>query len=502
MIHTRKEFMELRTRPIHIVGVATGEGIAVLRLLVAAEFEHVTVHDSRPQDVLRKAFRTTHGAYSRSEQDEIWDALQPIMKQGCFGQNFLTGVEPDAILSVGQGWKLTAELRRRVEGLLKESPLREMIGMTELYLALHAGTLIAVTGTNGKSTTISLIDHLLAAAGIDHRTAGNERSHRQFLHELADDSLAGCVALLEVSNRQLDQLESISPDIAVITSLTPDHLEEHGGWDGYRAAKARLFSSQQPEQVAVWNDDDLECRTIARKSDATTHISCGIGPRITSDNPPNSVMWDNGKLMSSARHGTTVIAEASDITVPGDHNLRNIAVGVAAALAAGVPSQIIPEALRSFSGASLRLEPLGTVGGVSFVSDLKSTTPEAAIAAINAFSDQRVHLICGGDNKGLEYQALAALISERNVNCYLLAGDASDALQREFAALEADPPVVWRFCDDLDSALREGFRAAAPGDAVIVSPAAAGFWTRHLDGGRSLRSRVRLLRNELEVPSS
>ena len=498
---SRDQLLHLKAEPVHVVGAASAEGVAVLRLLAALGFEDVTVHDMRERDVLRKAFRTTHGAYSRIEQDAIWTELKPTIARGRFGDEYLTGLEAARLVVLPQGWYLEEGNRARiVDAVPAEARITSMVG---LYFALHRGPIAAITGTNGKSTTVGLAEHLLTTAGVEHRTAGNERSNRQFLPEI-DALPAGIWALLEVSNRQLLQLDR-SPQVAAITALTPDHLEEHGGFDGYRDTKARLFATQSTLDVAIANADDAGALEVAERSPAAGAgrlVRCGVGAQ-----PAPSVTWLDGVLIAdgvpdardaAAPRTSAVIAVRDDLRMPGVHNERNAAVAVALALACGADPMRLAEGLRTYEGKALRLERLDDVAGVEVWSDLKSTTPEATVAALDALDPldaaagarRRIVLVAGGDDKGLDYGSLATAIAARDVRVYAVPGSATDALEQELSRVEGGAERFERVTG-LDAALDRGFDSAATGDIVIVSPAAAGFWTRELQGGSSLRSLVR-----------
>lgn len=496
-IKTREELLAWKDRPVHIVGAGSAEGIAVLRLFDALAFSNITVHDSRSREVMRKAFRTTHGAYSRIQQDAIWDSLISYMDAGHFEADYLTGIEEDALIVIGQGWKLDASNRHVIEELFSDSVGRIATSMTELYFALHDGVIAGVTGTNGKSTTVALIDHVLNEAGFDHKTAGNERSHRQFLHDFAQADWHG-LALLEVSNRQLDQLGYISPKVAAITSLTPDHLDEHGGFEQYAAVKRELFAHQSADDIAIVNADSEQCLALVEGSSAQV-VRCGL----VSHSAP-SVCWVGSELVAdgiptiSGQSFSGTIAKREDLSLLGDHNLRNAAVGVAVLLAVGVNADVIAPALRTFQGASLRLELLGKFLGSRWYSDIKSTSPEATLAAIAAVaesgSENGIVLIAGGDNKGLDYTELAQAVTARAVSVALVPGSASDQLGQKIIEFGG----TFQSVDDLDEGISWAVSTARPGNVIIVSPAAAGFWTSQLQNRPSLRSRIRDLEHDKE----
>jgi UDP-N-acetylmuramoylalanine--D-glutamate ligase len=492
---TRDELLALREQPVHVIGGASAEGIAVLRLLMALGFSDITVHDMRERAELRKAFRTTHGAFTRPEQDELWETLKPVLDRGRYGDDYLDGIDRAALVVLGQGWYLDATNRSRLVAAVPAGA--RVTSMVALYFELHRGPIAAITGTNGKSTTVALAEHLLRVAEVPFRTAGNERSSRQFLPEI-ESVPAGTWGLLEVSNRQLLQL-SRSPQVAAITSLTPDHLEEHeGGFRGYKDTKARLFTGQNAGDIAIVNADDAEALEVARRSPAAAAgrlVLCGTG-----DHGVPSVTWRDGVLIAEdvpthtgdgRREGQIVIASRQDLQLPGEHNARNAAVAVALALACGADPTSLAAGLRTFQGKALRLQLLEEVDGVAVWSDLKSTTPEATLAALDALAGRRVVLIAGGDDKGLEYGALAEAILGHDVRVLAVPGSATDKLERELVRRSDADAETFERADDLDAALDRAFEIAASGDCVIVSPAAAGFWTSQLQGGASLRSLVR-----------
>ncbi len=500
---SRDELLALRDAPVHVIGAASAEGVAVVRLLQDLRFTHVTVHDMRERATLRKAFRTTHGAYSRTEQDELWEQLRPVLDEGRYAEEYLDGIADAALVVLGQGWYLDEHNRARIVDAVPAAA--RVSSMTDLYFALHRGPFAAITGTNGKSTTSALAEHLLDAAGIAHRTAGNERSSRQFLPDVAHIA-PGTWALLEISNRQLLQT-SRSPQVAAITALTPDHLEEHEGLDGYEQTKARLFAHQGGNDVAIVNADDARALAVVEPASPVSVdrlVRCGTG-----DHRSPSVLWRDGVLIAedmpvydgSRRSGPVIIASDADLKLPGDHNRRNAAVAVAVALACGADPSLLAAGLRSFEGKALRLQHLEDVDGVSVWSDLKATTPEATLAAIEALGrDRRIVLVCGGDDKGLDYSRLAVALVARGVQVLAVPGSATDQLEREFEIAvreNAANDASFERVDGLETALDRAFELAASGDCVIVSPAAAGFWTSQLQGAKSLRS---LIRRRATVP--
>ena len=493
---SRDELIAMRSRTVHVIGAASAEGVAVMRLLVSLGFTSVVPHDMRERALLRKAFRTTHGAYTRQEQDAIWEQLAPLLDRGHFGDAYLTGISAGDVMSLGQGWYLEPGNRAQIVDAAREVSI--ILSMSSLYMALINGPVAGITGTNGKSTTTAFVEHCFDVAGTAVSVAGNERSSRQFLHEL-DSAAHDHWALLEVSNRQLLQL-TVSPQVAAITALTPDHLEEHDGFAGYVAAKRRLFAHQHARDIAIACADDAEACAAASSGPAERVLACGTGEHVGP-----GVRWVDGMLtaIDVPVHDTAGggiwsgnIAHRTDVQVRGEHNLRNLAVGAAVALACGIDPAHVGTAIATYVGKSLRMEHLATLDGVDIWSDVKATTPEATVAALDALFDsaadtqpRHVHLILGGEDKGLDYSLLARAIDRYNVTAWAVPGSATNAIIA--ARAHSDTATQLHEVDHLEAALDAALARAAAGEAVIVSPAAAGFWTTQLQGGASLRTMIR-----------
>ena len=347
-----------------------------------------------------------------------------------------------------------------------------IIGDMELFaqavdaLAPHERPrIVGVTGTNGKSTTTALIGHILKEAGRDVRIGGNIGVGVLDLDALTANS----IYVLELSSYQLDLIESLRCDIAVWLNISPDHLDRHGGMDGYVAAKARIFDNQTPEDVAVVGVDDLRSqvmctRLAARKDRRVIPISAemALGRGV-------SVLENRLSDRGAGRIGDSFdLANAR--TLPGQHNHQNVAAAYAACQALGVDEQEIISAVESFPGLPHRLEAAGLVEGVTFINDSKATNAQAAAQAIKAFPD--AFWIVGGRPKddGLDgLEDFLPLIGKA-----FLIGEAA----RDFAR-QLEGKVELEVCGTLDIAVAAAFEQAlqsAKTDPVILfSPACASF---------------------------
>ena len=301
----------------------------------------------------------------------------------------------------------------------------------ELGSRLLASPLVGVTGTNGKTTTSELLGSIFRAAGRPVAVAGNVGAPLTGLDGLGADSWVVC----ELSSFQLEDRESLRPRVAVLLNVEPDHLDRHGTFEAYRAAKLRIFTNQGPEEVAVL-------------------------PRGFGDVP--------GAARRIEFHRDDPLP--AEPLLRGPHNRENAAAATAAARAAGIADAAIARALATFAGVPHRLELVARRTGVSYVNDSKATNVAAARRAIETYAEETVHLILGGSLKGESFDELAAAIGP-NVRCAYLIGDAAAALA---VALER-AAVPYMHAGDLEAAVRRAARAARPGDVVLLSPACASF---------------------------
>ncbi len=301
--------------------------------------------------------------------------------------------------------------------------------------------LVGITGTNGKSTTTALIGHLLKSAGMKVEIGGNLGIGSLALAPLPSDG----VYVLELSSYQLELMPTAVFDVAVLLNVSPDHLDRHGGMEGYVAAKRRLFDGQQPGQVAIVGDDDDWCRTIAAEL-AKRPVTL---VRIDPDHP--------GCDLSSAK------------TLPGRHNAQNAAAAIAVGRALGVDDAALQAGLNSFPGLRHRQQLVATLSGVAFVNDSKATNADATANALGCYD--AIYWIAGGVAKAGGVESLRKFFP-RLRHSYLIGAAASD-----FSATLGDSPHS--LCGDLSAAVALAFAQArrdhVAGAVVLLSPACASF---------------------------
>ena len=303
----------------------------------------------------------------------------------------------------------------------------EVIGELELGWRLVPNEFIAVTGTNGKTTTVELIGAMHRAAGAPVAVAGNVGTPVSALAGSVDPAAA---IVCEASSFQLEDATAFAPEVAVLLNIEADHLDRHGTFTDYRNAKLRIFANQEPPDVAI------------------------VPPDI--DLPPLPVR-------------TVRFVESEDIALAGRHNRVNAGAAVAVALARGLDPVAVDRTLRDFRGVAHRFEIVAEVDGVTYINDSKATNPSAAAAAIRSV-DSGVHAILGGSLKGGGFAELAPVVAEHCRACYLI-GDAAGQLAEDLAGTG----VELIRCGDLERAEIEATQRARPGEVVLLAPACASF---------------------------
>lgn len=335
---------------------------------------------------------------------------------------------------------------------------------------------IAVTGTNGKSTTVRLIEAMLRACGLRAAAAGNVGEPALGLVGRPLD-----VAVLEVSSFQLEAVDGFHPHVAVLLNLSEDHIDRHGSFAAYGAAKARIFANQSPDDTAVLNGDDPGVLAIAAEGAAARRLFRRTGPLA------------DGAFLEP---GSIVLAQAGQLTrlcfdgLPGQAlpPLENVMAALLAAAAVGVDPARAFRALAGFRALPHRLEPVGERDGVLFIDDSKATNPGAAARALRG-QHAPVVWIAGGRDKGLNFDELADAAAER-VRSAILIGEAADKLAASLAGR-----VSCERAPDLDSAVTRAAALARPGDVVLLAPGCASFdqFASFEERGRCFRSAVERL---------
>jgi UDP-N-acetylmuramoylalanine--D-glutamate ligase len=335
----------------------------------------------------------------------------------------------------------------------------DVVGELELAWRAIPNRFVAVTGTNGKTTTVELLGHVYRTAGESVAVAGNVGTP---LASLAGEVEADATVICEASSFQLEDSVAFAPECAVFLNLAPDHLDRHHDLESYLAAKLRVFANQGNDDVAVFNADDPELAGVDLGGCARRVAFCrGAGPDCEVALAEGTIFYDGEPLLA-----------VDELGLLGEHNAANAMAAAAAALSMGIDRDAVREGLRSFAGVPHRLEPVAEIGGVRFVNDSKATNVAAATVGIRAF-EGGVHAILGGSEKGEPYAPLLDPVGERCVACYLTGASAGRLAEALAPAIVAG--VELHLCEDLEEAVRLAAAAAQPGEAILLSPACASF---------------------------
>jgi UDP-N-acetylmuramoylalanine--D-glutamate ligase len=332
-----------------------------------------------------------------------------------------------------------------------------------LYRANPDARYVAITGTNGKSTTTSLIAHILKENGVDTEVGGNLGVAASCLRSLGK----GGVYVIEMSSYQLDLIDQFHANVSVFLNITPDHLDRHGGLNGYIEAKCHIYDNQGKDDVAVIAVDDEHTSDIYSELQADARIET-ITPVSSAYEIECGVYVKDGVLHDTIRGLTIELGEL--IHLAGQHNAQNIAAAYAACTAVGVEPEAVIESVRSFAGLRHRLQYVGEVNSVRYINDSKATNADAASKALAAFSN--IYWIAGGVAKEGGIASLAPLF--KHVRKAFLIGQA----QEDFAKI-LEGTLAFERCGDLQSALEQARKEAEASmdvePVVLLSPACASF---------------------------
>ncbi|WP_417450491.1 UDP-N-acetylmuramoyl-L-alanine--D-glutamate ligase [Kordiimonas sp.] len=323
---------------------------------------------------------------------------------------------------------------------------------------LPSHKVVAITGTNGKSTTTALVGHMVAECGKPVAIGGNIGTGILALDPLVE----GGVYVLEMSSFQLDLTKSFSADIGILLNVTPDHLDRHGDVAGYVRAKKRLFDMQMDSSAAVVSVDDDHCAALIPM------VQGRVVPISVERAVVGGIYISNGELFDGLDGDPVSYGDlgAHAPMLLGSHNWQNMAAAYAAGRLLGFTGERILQAFGNFPGLAHRQETIGFIRGVRFVNDSKATNVDAASRALRAFKD--IHWIAGGRPKEKNFSALAPLM-ERVKQAYLI-GEAADAIAHDVGA-----HVGITDCSDLSQALERAFANAVEGDVILLSPACTAF---------------------------
>jgi len=343
------------------------------------------------------------------------------------------------------------------------------------------GSIVAITGTNGKTTTTTLAGELFKAGGFSTFVCGNIGLA---FTEVADQIPQDGVAVVEVSSFQLETIAEFKPRVAIVLNITPDHLDRHGSMEGYRKTKYRITENQTSEDYFVLNREDAESMASQPATGATRLLFS------TRENDAANTFVRDGQLWFRFNGREGAVCATREIGIVGPHNLQNAAAAVVCTLPFQIPPHVLARVLTSFAGVEHRLEKAGTVAGVTFINDSKATNVDSVCVALRSMT-QPTYLILGGRDKGGSYLPIVEA-GKKVIRGLLVIGEARDKI---FGALGKSFPVV--FAETLEEAVRKGFDMAHPGETVLLSPACSSFdmFENFEHRGRAFKEAVASLKN-------
>ncbi|HVA95021.1 MAG TPA: UDP-N-acetylmuramoyl-L-alanine--D-glutamate ligase [Candidatus Dormibacteraeota bacterium] len=433
-----KPGIELAGKRVLVVGLAR-TGVATA-LFCAARGARVTATEERPE-------------LQMAETAAKLRAAGVTLELG--GHGAKTFVEQDLIVpSPGVPPSMTALAGARAAGIPVWSEI-------ELAWRFLRGRLVCITGSNGKTTTTSLIGHILETAGLPVQIAGNIGTPLISRVDVSSDS---GYTVVEASSFQLESIAAFRPDVAVLLNITPDHLDRHGSLEAYAGAKARIFENQGEEDAAIVNADDEAASQYAPSR-----------PRLFWFSRKKRVLSgcflrgdENDEIVFRSDGMETVLLHRSDIGLRGEHNVENVLAAAAAARLVGVAPAAIAAAVRSFAGVEHRIEYVDTISGVEYFNDSKATNVDATVKALDAFPGN-VLLILGGKDKGSDYAILRDAL-RRHARMVLLIGSAAEKIEAQLGGV-----VPAERAGTMARAVEIAAQRAQLGDTVLLAPACASF---------------------------
>ncbi len=455
--------MDLKGKKVIVLGLARS-GAAAIKLLVA-EGACVVLNDVKTSE-------------------ELGSDIEALASNPCV--TVVTGSHPTSLVDA------ETVLIIKNPGIPMDLPLlvraRELgvPVITEVELAFWhlKAELVAITGTNGKTTTTALIGEMFKISGRGTFVAGNIGLP---LSAVVTSASEHDMVVAELSSFQLEGIIHFRPLISVILNITPDHMDRHGSLDAYKQAKARIFANQSTSDFVVLNADDPEAFDLHDHTDARVYLFS------RKREIRQGAFIRNGQIVLRARENEVVVCAVQKIALPGSHNLENALAASQAAWLGGVGAGDIATALLTFKGVPHRLETVAEVRGITFINDSKGTNTDAAVKALESYS-QPIVLIAGGYDKGGSFDALALGIKKHAAHVVLI----GQVRERLGAALQAVGYEHYQQASSLDDAVRRAYKEAKAGWMVLLSPACASWdmFSNFEERGELFRQAVHRLEEE------
>jgi UDP-N-acetylmuramoylalanine--D-glutamate ligase len=355
----------------------------------------------------------------------------------------------------------------------------EVIGEIELASRFLKGRIVGITGTNGKTTTTTLIGELLQGAGLSVQVGGNIGKP---LISLVDTSADQGWTVIELSSFQLETIKDFHPQVAIVLNVTPNHMDRYATFTDYAAAKHRIFMNQTAGDVAILNADDEVVSSWSRALRAHV-VQFSVQKELE-----EGLYLRGNEIISRTREAEKVLMLRNEMRLRGLHNVENVLAALAAGLACGATPDSMRETVHHFQPVEHRLELVSEIDGVTFYNDSKATSVDATLKALEAFADDpgKVVLILGGRGKKASYAPLSTLI-KRKARKLILIGEDAEIIEKELGELAVNERAT-----DLKDAVSRSLKAAESGDVVLLAPACASF-----DMFESFEHRGRVFKEEV-----
>lgn len=481
------DLSQFENKNIHIIGISGAEGSAVVEFLTAnLKKVQIIAHDFCNEQDFEKSFNSFHDGYSGEEKADLFQKLSHLPIEFRFKERYLEGIEQADLIFVPQSWFRYQE-NEKLQSLTGKIPF---YNITKLYFNLCPCPIVAVTGTSGKSTTTRLIYEILKKSERKVWFTGNDRQNVQVLPEIANMTVDD-ILVMEISNRQLKIDLDKSPHVAVITNVSPNHLDDHQDYAEYIATKESLIKYQDKDNFAVLNNDNKVTSKFASSNKANIKLFSG------SQQLEEGCFIKNNNIIIKEGDSEHIICSVNDVALPGQHNLENILAAAMATFLLGASTKNIREVAISYEGLPSRLEFVREIAGVKYYEDSSACNPDGTRAAIKAFKNPLV-LIAGGSRKVkvlAEYQLLAEDIVNSKIKVLLLIGEEGPIIEKAIRIVLAKREVssmLIKQCSDLEEAVDNASTVSEPGDIVILSPGCESFgmFKDYRDRGRQFKKLV------------
>lgn len=430
--------MNWRDKKVLVIGMARS-GVAVAEVL-AAKGSQVTICDKK-------------------DESELKDLITKMSGKGI---NVIAGKYPEV---TGEKFNLVIPS----PGVpLDIPPIQQAYGDKSIYVwseielayRMSQGEIVAVTGTNGKTTTTSLIGQMFSDAGMPTIVAGN--IGKPLVREIQNSTPEHRI-IVEVSSFQLETIHNFRPKVAVFLNLTPDHLDRHKTFNKYKRCKMNIFKNQEKDDWAVLNYDDLQVREMKKEINSKAMYFS------QKEEPSPGVYIKDDQVIVDWGTKKDIICPVEHIKLRGSHNLENCLAAIAAGVVLNLPKESVAHTLHTFAGVEHRLEYVREINGVTFVNDSKGTNPEASLKALEAYSDKPIILLAGGMDKGSDFSLFAEAI-QKGVKNLILLGETAPKIA---VAVEKIGFKDYYYVKTLKEAVHKAWELACPGDVILLSPACA-----------------------------